>query len=191
MPVRFRPLAPTALLGLLLLLAGCGTMNAVSGFFGDRISFTEPQLQRRLDRSFPREFDKLGGLVSATLSHPRLTLAEGDDRLRLDFDIGVSAVGAGNVANGRFAIASRLRYDPATQGLHLDDPEVLSVELPGSGSVMRGGTRELINTVLAEYARQEPLYRIDSDVLDRLPRGKRIGATLIEHGKIVVKLDGY
>ena len=87
MSPRFRPLASTVLLGLLLLLAGCGTMNAVTGFFGDQLSFTEPQLQKRLDRSFPREFDKLGGLVSATLSHPRLSLAGGDDRLRLGFDI--------------------------------------------------------------------------------------------------------
>lgn len=189
MILRRRTLSLAALLAALLSLAGCGTMNAVSGLFGDRISFTQPQLQRRLDRSFPREFDKLGGLVSATLSQPRLSLAEGDDRLRLDFDIGVSAIGAGDVARGRFALASRLRYNPATQGLHLDQPEILSVDLPGSGNVMKGGTRELLNAVLAEYAREEPVYRIDNDVLDRLPRGKRIGATLIEDGKIVVKLD--
>lgn len=173
-----------------LLLAGCGTLNTVSGLFGDRITFTEAQLQRRLDRGFPREFDQLGGLVSATLRQPRLSLAEGDDRLRLDFDIDVGAIGAGQVAHGRFALASRLRYDPATRGLHLDQPEILSIDLPGSGDLMKGGTRGLINAVLAEYAREEPVYRIDGDVLDRLPRGKHIGATLIENGKIVVELDG-
>lgn len=188
MAPRYRFL-PAAALAVLLLLTGCSTMNAVSGLFGNQISFTQPQLQKRLDRSFPREFDKLGGLVSATLSQPRLSLREGDDRLRLDFDIGVSAIGAGNMARGHFALASRLRYDPATQGLHLDQPEILSIDLPGSGSVMKGGTRELINAVLVEYAREEPIYRIDNDVLDRLPAGKRIGATLIEDNRIVVKLD--
>ena len=67
---RFRP---TVLLALLLavLLAGCSSLNAVSGYFGNQISFTQPQIQKRLDRSFPREFDQLGGLVSATLSRPR------------------------------------------------------------------------------------------------------------------------
>ncbi len=185
---RFRP---TVLLALLLavLLAGCSSLNAVSGYFGNQISFTQPQIQKRLDRSFPREFDQLGGLVSATLSRPRLSLAQGDDRLRLDFDIAVNAIGAGNVARGQFALASGLRYDPATRGLHLDQPELLRVDLPGSGSLMKGGTRGLLNTLLAEYAREEPVYRIDDDVLDRLPRGKRIGQTLIEDQRIVVKLD--
>ena len=45
-------------------LAGCQTVNTLSGWLGNKVAFTEPQLQRHLDRSFPREFDKLGGLVS-------------------------------------------------------------------------------------------------------------------------------
>lgn len=185
---RLRTALPVTLL-LALVLAGCSSINAVSGYFGNQISFTQPQVQKRLDRSFPREFDQLGGLVTATLSQPRLSLAQGDGRLRLDFDIAVNAIGAGNIARGQFALASGLRYDPATHGLHLDQPELLRVDLPGSGSLMKGGTRGLINALLAEYAREEPVYRIDDDVLDRLPRGKRIGQTLIEDQRIVVKLD--
>ena len=110
----------------------------------NKINFTQPQLQRYLNQSFPREFDKLGGLVSATLTNPRLSIPSGDDRLRLDFDIGVSALGARDVSRGHFALASRLRYDPATQGLHLDNPEILSVDVPGSGSLISGGTRQLV-----------------------------------------------
>ena len=43
-----------------VMLAGCQTVNTLSGWLGDKVAFTEPQLQRHLDRSFPREFDKLG-----------------------------------------------------------------------------------------------------------------------------------
>ncbi len=39
---------------------------------------------------------------------------------------------------------------------------------------MSGGTRQLVNTVLAEYARSEPVYRIDSDILQRLPAVERV-----------------
>ena len=78
--------------GATLALAGCSTLNAVTGLLGNQINFTQPQLQRYLNQSFPREFDKLGGLVSATLTNPRLSIPTGDDRLRLDFDIGVSAL---------------------------------------------------------------------------------------------------
>jgi len=184
-----RQLIPFFALLALLSLAGCAAMNTVSGYLGNQISFTAPQLQRHLNNSFPRDFDKLGGLVSASLSNPRVTIPPSDDRLRLDFDIDVRALGVGEVSKGRFALASSLRYDPATRGLHLLDPEIVDVQLPGSGSLKQSGTRELINTVLAEYAKQEPVYRIDADVLDRLPANKRIGATLIEDGRIVVKLD--
>ena len=57
--------------GATLALAGCSTLNAVTGLLGNQINFTQPQLQRYLNQSFPREFDKLGGLVSATLTNPR------------------------------------------------------------------------------------------------------------------------
>lgn len=189
MSAQYRRFAVVFSVFALVALAACGTLNTVSGIFGNQINFTAPQLQRYLNNSFPREFDKLGGLVSATLSNPRLTLPVNDHRLRLDFDIRVNAVGARDVARGRFALASGLRYDPATRGLHLQDPEILSVDVPGSGSLMQGGTRGLINTVLAEYAAQEPVYRIDSDLLNRLPSGKRIGSTNIENGLVVVHLD--
>ncbi len=172
-----------------LALAGCETLNTVTGLFGNQINFTQPQLQRYLNQSFPREFDKLGGLVSATLMNPRLSMPSNDDRLRLDFDIGVGALGARDVSRGHFALASRLRYDPATRGLHLDNPEILSVDVPGSGSLVSGGTRQLVNTVLAEYARSEPVYRIDDDILKRLPASKRIDSTRIENGRVVIHLQ--
>lgn len=171
---------------LVLLLGACSTLG---GYFGNEVSFSQSQLQKRLDRSFPREFDELGGLVTASLSQPRLTLPAGDDRLHLDFNIGVRAMGAGAVTQGRFGLASRLRYNPATRGLHLENPEIITIDLPGTGTLLKGGTRELLNAVLSDYAREVPVYRIDDDVLDRLPRGKQIGATRIEQGRIVVNLD--
>lgn len=172
-----------------LLLAGCQTLNTVSGWLGNRVAFTAPQLQRYLDNSFPRDFDKLGGLVSARLSNPRISLPAGDNRLRLDFDVGFGALGSTSMRSGKFALASGLRYNPSTQGLHLENPELLSVEVPGSGSLLQGGTRELLNTVLVEYARQDPVYRLDSDLLRKLPAGKRIASTQIENGLVVVHLD--
>jgi hypothetical protein len=173
----------------LLALAGCQTLNTVSGWLNNRVAFSAPQLQRYLDNGFPREFDQLGGLVSARLSNPRISLPAGDDRLRLDFDVGIGALGGADMRSGRVALASRLRYDPATQGLHLENPELLSVEVPGAGSVLQGGTRQLINSVLVEYARLEPVYRLDSDLLRKLPSGRRIASTRIEDGLVVVRLD--
>ena len=173
----------------MLALAGCSTLGTVSGWLNDRIAFSTPQLQRHLDRNFPREFDRLGGLVSARLSNPRIRLPAGKNRLRLDFDIGFGALGGAEMRSGRVTLASRLRYDSATQGLHLENPELLSAEVPGAGSLLQGGARQLINTVLAEYARLEPVYRLDSDLLRKLPPGRRIASTDIKNGIVVVRLD--
>lgn len=186
-PTRFATPA-LVLSALLVLLAGCATIGAVSAWLNDRVAFAPPQLQRYLDHRFPRAFDKLGGLVTVTLDNPRLSIPAGDSRLRLDFDVRLGALG-GQGATGRFALASGLRYEPATQGLHLDDPELLQFELPGSGELMRGGSRALVNSLLAEFARSEPVYRLDDDLLSKLPAGRRIGTVDIDRSAVIVHLD--
>ena len=178
-----------ALSVLLVLLAGCATLGAVSAWLNDRVAFAPPQLQRYLDHRFPRSFDKLGGLVTVTLDNPRVSIPAGDSRLRLDFDVGLGALGGRGETSGRLALASGLRYEPATQGLHLYEPELLQFELPGSGELLRGGSRAVVNSLLAEFARSEPVYRLDDDLLSKLPAGRRIGTVTVERGAVVVHLD--
>lgn len=167
--------------------AGCATLGAVSAWLNDRVAFAPSQLQRYLDRNYPRSFDKLGGLVTLTLTHPRLSIPAGDTRLRLDFDVGVDALGSRN-DGGRISLASGLRYDPGTQGLHLDAPELLQFDLPGAGS-LPGGARGIVNSLMAELSRTEPVYRLEPDLLSKMPPGRRIGDVAIERGAVVVHLD--
>jgi hypothetical protein len=171
------------------LLAACSTMGALSAWLNDQVAFTPTQLQHSLDKRFPRTFDKLGGLVEVTLANPRLSIPPGDTRLRLEFDVGMGALGGEGAPTGRLALASGLRYDPSTQGLHLVDPELQQFDLPGSGTLLKGGARGVVNSLLAEYARTEPVYRLDPDLLSKLPAGKRIGNVGIEQGVVVVHLD--
>jgi hypothetical protein len=180
----------TALMLLVVsIVAACSTIGAVSAWLNNQVAFTAPQIQRHLDRRFPREFDKLGGLVSVTLDNPRVSIPSGDSRIRLDFDVGIGALGSQGATTGRLALASGLRYEPATQGLHLQAPEVLQFDLPGSGALLQGGARGIVNSLLAEYARTEPVYQLDRDLLDKLPAGKRIGEVDVQRGTIVVHLD--
>lgn len=173
----------------LLALAGCETLNTVSGYLGNKVVFTEPQLQRYVGKRFPREIDKLGGLVSVTLSQPSLSLQQDDDRLHLGLDMSIGALGSKNLTRGNFVLASGLRYEPATQGLHLDNPEIISLDLDGSGSLLQGGSRELVNLLLVEVAREVPVYRLDDDLLRKLPASKQIGAVSIQNGTVMVELD--
>ena len=173
---------------LLLAVVACTPLGVASAWLNDQVTFTAPQLQHQLDSRFPRSFDKLGGLVSVTLDAPRLSIPENGQRLRLDFDLGIDGV-ATDSHPGHLALLSGLRYDATTRGLHLDQPELLDFELPGSNALLRGGARGVINSLLAEYARSEPVYRIDDDLLSRLPEGKRIDSVDIENGHVVVRLS--
>ncbi len=173
----------------LAVLAGCATIGAVSAWLNGEVAVTPAQLQRSLDSRFPRTFDKLGGLVTVTLADPRLSIPAGDSRLRLAFDLGLGALGGEGATTGHLVLASGLRYDPSTQGLHLDHPELLQFDVPGSGDLLKGGARGVVNNLLAEYARQEPVYRLDEDLLAKLPAGRRIDRVAIEHGSVRVRLD--
>ena len=184
---KLRPLLWT--LAAAAVLAGCSTLGAVAGMLGNQVSFTAPQLQGYLDRRFPRDYDKLGGLVTLSVLNPRLSIPQGSHRLRLDFDVGFGALGSGSrTPAGHLALASGLRFDPGTRGLHLDNPTIESLDMPQLGGSMNATGRDLVNRWLAGYARDEPVYQFDSSLLQRL-QSRRIGATTIEDGLVVVHLD--
>jgi hypothetical protein len=179
----------TLLVAMAGALAACSSLNAIGGLLGNQMAFTAPQLQGYLDKRFPRDYDKLGGLVTLTVLHPRLSIPQGSHRLRLDFDVGFGTLGRNSATPaGHFAVASGLRFEPRTLGLHLDQPTLESVDVPTLGGAMNGTGRDLINRWLADYARDEPVYKFDDSLVQRLG-ARRIGATTIDNGLVVVHLD--
>ena len=171
----------------MLLVAACSTLDGAAALLGRDISFTAPQLQAQLDRRFPRDYQKLDGLVTLRIADPRLSIPAGSHRLRLDFDVGVGTLGREAAPSGHMAIASGLRFDPGTHGLHLDQPTLESADFPGLGGAMNATGRELVNRWLADYARNEPVYQFDDSLLERIG-ARRIDATTIDNGQVVVHL---
>ncbi|QSX78361.1 DUF1439 domain-containing protein [Agrilutibacter solisilvae] len=188
-PQRRQIVLATLAGGAVLLTSGCSTLEAVGALLGNQLNFSQGQLQQALDRNFPKHYDKMGGLISMTLLNPRLSIPQGSSRLRLDFDLGMGALGSDSSrADGHFALTSALRWDGNTRGLHLQEPALEHVEVPALGGVMNSSARGLLNTWLAQYARDEPVYRFDNTLLDRLG-SRRIGRTDIENGQVTVHLD--
>ena len=182
-----RRLAALLLLAFAGLLAACSSMGT-SALFGRDIAFTAPQLQAQLDRKFPRDYKKLGGLLSFSLLNPRLSLP-GGGRLKLEFDLGIGAMGnASRNPSGHFALESGLRFDPGSRGLHLDDPEIVSVDVPALGGVMNDSARAALNSWLLDYAREEPVYRLDDSTYGRIA-ARRLDRVAIESGLITLQLD--
>lgn len=187
--VEGRRLAILFALSLSMLLGACSTLGVVGALLGNQVTFTAPQLQGYLDRRFPREYDKLGGLVTMSLLNPRLSIPQGSTRLQLDFDIGLGGFGRDSrVPAGHFALQSGLRFDTGTRGLHLDNPAITHVNVPALGGSMNDNARSALNRWLVDYARDEPVYQLDDTLLGRIA-GRRIGSTSIDNGLVTLHLD--
>lgn len=175
-----------ALIGLLA--TACSTVALLAG---DSLTFSERQLQQRLVQRFPRDFEQLGGLVTVTVMNPRLSIPAGQNRLRVDFDLALGALGSrGSSPDGSFTLTSALRYDPDTRGLHLAEPRIEAAQVDGlGGNRMNATIRDTLNRWLADWAREEPVYRFDDDVIGRIGARRVQGAT-IGNGQVVVNLGG-
>ena len=103
------------------------------------------------------------------------------------FDLGLAGMGSRS-GSGHFALQSGLRFDAGTRGLHLDNPEIVNVEVPALGGAMNGTARSMLNSWLLDYAREEPVYRLDDSALGRIA-ARRIDRVDIDTGVITLKLD--
>jgi hypothetical protein len=170
-------------------VAGCAALDTAQALLGNQVSFAAPQLQTYLDRQYPRDYPQLGGLATLVVMNPRVAIPQDDTRLHLDFDVGIDGFGLkGDRPAGHFALTSGLRYDARASALYLDEPELESAELPVLGNRMNATGREFINGWLRDYARSEPVYRLDPALKDKLGE-RRIAGTLVQDGRVVIKLD--
>lgn len=170
----------------LFVTTACSTVGAL--LIGDTVTFSQQQIQERLVRRFPRDYKKLGGLVTLTLMNPRLSIPPGERRLRVDFDMAVGALGhAARTPEGSFTLTSALRYDPATRGLHLFEPRIDNVEVGALGGSMNDTIRGAVNDWLSDWSQKEPIYEFDDSLIGRMG-ARRVEGTKIQDGQVVVQL---
>ena len=182
-------LRSAAILAVVATLSGCGAVNTATAILSNQVAFTAPQLQAYLDRHHPQQYDQFGGLLKLSVSNPQVAIPPDSTRLHLDFDVGIDGLGMrSDTPAGHIAVTSGLRYDVASNALYLEEPELESAELPLIGSRMNATGRDLINGWLRDYARSEPVYKLDKDMLDTLG-SRRIAGTLIQNGRVIIKLD--
>ena len=184
--IAMRRFLPLLALLLAASLAACSSLGT-SVLLGRDITFSAPQLQAQLDRKFPRDYKKLGGLLNFSLMNPRLSLPPGG-RLHLEFDIGMGGPGSARTPSGHFSVESGLRFDPGTRGLHMDQPQIVAVDVPALGGVMNDSARNMLNSWLLDYAREEPVYRLDDSTVGRMA-SRRIDRVDIDPGLITIRLD--
>ncbi|WP_162455626.1 DUF1439 domain-containing protein [Pseudoxanthomonas kalamensis] len=170
-----------------LALAGCASLNDIAALLGNQFVLGPMQIQSALNGSFPKHYDKLGGLASLSLVDPKLSIPQDSHRLRLDLALALDLLGS-RTASGSFGLSSGVRFDTRTLGIHLDEPAIESVDVPALGGAMNNTVRGALNTWLAEYSRDEPVYRFDSNLLGRIG-SRQVSSTEIANGQVVVNLQ--
>ncbi len=175
------------LLALLLLPASVSTVFAAETD-PKELSVGSSQIQQYLDTAFPREYDALGGLFTLTARDPKLTIPATGDRLQMDFSASASSAGGADTPVGRIVMTSGLRYDAHDAALYLDQPTVDEVKPASPGHRVDEQTRVLLNLWLADYAKKEPLYKLDPSLMATLG-GVAVESTRIQNGQIVVRFN--
>lgn len=184
--MKLRPLF-TRIAACTVLIAAAVGAQAAPSISGRELSVGATDVQQYLDGSFPRTQDALGGLIAMTMSHPQLALPQGN-RLDLGFDVAMATAGSAPAALGKVKLSSGLRYDAQTQGFHLDQPSVDDFTPANNGGRLDSRTRSLLNAWLTDYARREPIYKIDPTVASVLG-ALQVQSAQVENGKLVVTFN--
>jgi len=174
------------LLSAVACMALATTAHAAPQVNGRQLTVGTSDVQDYLDGSFPRTQKALGGLLALTVSEPHLTLPQGN-RLDLGFALAMAAGGT-SMPVGKVQISSGLRYDAQTQGFHLDQPTVDRFNPAMAGGELDSSTRSLLNSWLADYARREPIYKIDPTIA-RVMGALQVQSVGIENGRIAVTFN--
>ena len=171
---------------LVLILASTSALAAATQ--DNELSIDAPRIQQYLAGEFPCDYEALGGLFTLTARDPVLTIPATGQRLRMAFSASASSAGGGDTPVGRIHMSSGLRYDPRDSALYLDQPTLDEMQPASSGQRIDEQTRLLLNLWLTDYARKEPLYKLDPALVATLG-GVRVESTRIENGRIVVRFN--
>ena len=176
-------LFPAALAALLTMPAA----DAEPRFEGRRVSIEAADAQQFVETRFPQRHSALGGLLQLAVSRPRLQLPPGE-RLHLELDLAAGTAGAAPVALGRVLLSSALRYDTGARAFFLEQPSIESFQPARPELALDSGTRGLLSTWLADYARTEPVYRLEPP-LAALLGGLEVQSAGVRDGRLYVLFD--
>lgn len=137
---------------------------------------SQERLNSKLEKSFPLQRELGQGLFSATLSTPEIGFIANQNRISLALDFSAASIFNRGI-RGHFALTSALRYDAIQRAVYLQDSHLETLQIEQSDAYLEV-IRPLLDTMLSEYLKQNPLYRFQPDELHYA--GTEIEITSIE-----------
>jgi hypothetical protein len=178
-----------ALGGAALLTAGIVPAQAQDAIGKDEIAIPGERVQGYIAGEFPRDFELLGGLLVVSTRDPELQIPREGDRVTMRLHASVGAPGyAAPQPLGRVEMSSRLRYDEAAQALFLDQPRLERFTPDQPGRQLDAQTREALNLWLQDYARTQPVYALDPQLLAQFGSVK-VRAVRVAQGAIIIQFN--
>nr|WP_315596297.1 DUF1439 domain-containing protein [uncultured Cupriavidus sp.] len=159
-----------------------GIAHAGYNVWTGEYTFSKAELQSAVEQRFPTTL-RYGELVSVKLSHPRLVLDEGSNRVITQMDAAMTnTLIPSPPINGTMALNSGIRYDTTRRAVLLDNPTVQDVQVQGMSQYSQ--QLNAIGAVVAEQLLKDyPLYTFKPDEL-------RFNGKDVEPGAITVAPDG-
>lgn len=176
-------------LARLALLAFIAVPPLASAATPSVLRFDAGQLQAAARAGFPVEESLLEGFASLTLSDPDVRIPTPGERVQLQMDYDIALATGERLEYGNVVVSSGLRYDPGTRGLHLVDPQLEHLGTGAGGRGLPGGSREVLQDLIREYARTRPLYQLSADDLAQVPGTLTADSLRIRDGHVELTLD--
>ena len=160
---------------------------AACGFADGKLTldFSAQQIQEAIAPKFPAENCPLP-VTCIKLQNPKVTLANGSDRLTMNFDTVVSLLG--QPTSGTAVVSTKPRYQATTGEIYLDETRIENLVFPGvSPKVLEAITQ--YGSVLAQQSLERtPIYGFKGAQADKIARMGIADVRVID-GKLRVALD--
>ena len=171
---------------LLVALVGVAQNGCSSaGVFRKRLVFQQEELQQKIEGVFPLQ--KRKSLLTATLSGPRVLLAEGSDRLGIGLAVKAGLRG-GKKHRGEVEVDGELEYRSAQASLFVIKPRVRRLRISDLPSKYQDPVREVVDALVQAYLSEILIYQLKQGDHKHSLAKLVLRAVQVEDGALVVEL---
>jgi Protein of unknown function (DUF1439) len=149
-----------SILLVLLTLSGCATM------MGDRtVNVTGDQIAQKLNEKMALPI-QVAKIFNMNLSNSIVNFDKTTGRMTTTMDTKLSSELFDKTLTGKLGISGKMRFDAATQSVVLDEPQIESLDLDGTGGNFSKIFNSLAKTVGGEMLTGLTLYKVKPEDLN-------------------------
>ena len=175
---------PTVRIILLLLIVN--TLSACGYTDGKlTLDFSAQQIQEAIAPKFPAENCPLP-LTCITLQNPKVTLADGSDRLTMSFDTAVSLLG--QPVTGTAVVSAKPRYQSTSGEIYLDETRIENLVFKGVSPKVLDAITQYGSALAQQSLERTPIYSFKNAQADKIAK-MGIADVRVVGGKLRVALD--